>query len=351
VKIRAKLRSIRKDLVRWNKKNVRLSVKQIDHLLSHPEETEDFDAVTLRRLVAYVLLRWLDDYTSDLNGEYFPFDLPSLAFYRRGCQLHQLLEELTALPNFPHRELSTLQTISRHLKSLREDEGVVAAAERLEKAEALFGEVRKVLRLSSLPNQRLLRGRGPSQKGREAVEKIEKGLDQWRDRLSQRILRERDNDKRDDAQTVLQYFEKYQQQLVGHVLLLKGRKEPFVVQRTNNLLEHRFGATKQAIRRKVGTKKLARYVQAMRAEAMLVGNLKDEQYLELVCDGSLDNLPDSFAKHWNSARVVRSERQKHQTEHPMPTSKKQLRQPKLLESIKLTVTKMVERITQKKLAA
>ncbi len=351
LKIRAKLRSIRNDLVRWNKKNTRLSAKQIEHLLSHPEEIGNFDALTLRRLVAYVSLRWLDDYTSDLNGEYFPFDLPSLAFYRRGCQLQELLHELIAMPTFPHQELSTLRTISRHLTSLREDAEVVAAAERLEKAAALFGELRKVLRLSSSPNQHLLRGRGPSQEGRAVTEKMEKNLEQWRDRLGKRFLRERDQDKRDDAQTVLKYLEKYQQQLVGHVLLLEGRKEPFVVQRTNNLLEHRFGATKQALRRKVGTKKLARYVQAMRAEAMFVPNLQDEQYLELVCGGSLDNLPVCFAKNWDSAKVIRTERQKHQTEHPMPTSKRQLRQPKLLDSIKKTVTEIVQRIAQKKHAA
>ena len=89
----------------------------------------------------------------------------------------------------------------------------------------------------------------------------------------------------------------------------------------------------------------------MRAEAMLVANLQDEQYLKLVCDGSLDNLPDYFAKHWDSAKVIRTERQKHQTEHPMPTSKKQLRTPTILDNIKKTVTKMVERIVQKKLAA
>ena len=351
LKIRARLRSIRKDLVRWNKKNTRLSAKQIEHLLSHPEEIGDFDAVTLRRLVAYVSLRWLDDYTSDLNGEYFPFDLPSLAFYRRGCQLQLLLEELIALPDFPPRELSTLHTISRHLKSLREDAEVVAAAERLEKAAALFTELRNVLRLSSSPNQRLLRGRGPSQEGRKMAEQMEKSLEQWRDRLSKRILQEDDKDKRDDAQTVLQYLEKYQQQLVGHVLVLEGQQEPFVVQRTNNLVEHRFRATKQAMRRKVGTKKLARYLQAMRPEAMLVANLQDEQYLELVCGGSLDNLPAYFAKHWDLAKEIRAERQIPKTEHPMPTSKKQLRKPQLLDSIKKTVTEIVERIAQQKHAA
>ena len=89
----------------------------------------------------------------------------------------------------------------------------------------------------------------------------------------------------------------------------------------------------------------------MRAEAMLVANLQDEQYLKLVCDGSLDNLPNYFAKHCDLAKVIRSERQEHQTEHPMPTGKKQIRTPQRLENMKKTVTKMVERIAEKKLAA
>ena len=47
------------------------------------------------------------------------------------------------LPEFPQRELSTLKTMARHLASLREDAEVVAAAQRLEKAAALFEELRK----------------------------------------------------------------------------------------------------------------------------------------------------------------------------------------------------------------
>jgi len=67
-----------------------------EQLLLHPEEIAKFDPVALRRVVAYVLLRWLDDYTADLRGEYFPFDLANLAFYRRGIQLGQLVGELVA---------------------------------------------------------------------------------------------------------------------------------------------------------------------------------------------------------------------------------------------------------------
>ena len=346
LKVRPALTSLRKDLVRWSRKGEHLSAAQIDHLLRHPEQIADLDAVALRRFVAYVVLRWLDDFGTDLHGEYFPFDLPSLAFYRRGRRLGDWVDQLVALPEFPQRELSTLKTMARHLSSLREDPEVVAAAQRLEKAAALFEELRKVLRLSSRPQRGLLRGRSPAEPP-EVAQKMKERLEPWRDRLRQRNLREHDADKRADQQTVLGYLEKYEKQLVGHVIHLEGREQPFVVSRTNNPAEHRFGSTKRGVRRKIGVNKLTRYVQAMRAEELLVANLSDPDYVDLVCDGSLANLPTVIAKYWDSAQAIRAERLQSKTDHPMPTSKKQLRNPQLLDNLKQTVINIVQIISGK----
>ena len=247
------------------------------------------------------------------------------------------------LPEFPQRELSTLKTMARHLASLREDAEVVAAAQRLEKAAALFEELRKVLRLSSQPHERLLRGRSPTE-APEVAQKMKERLEQWRDRLRQRNARERDTDKRADQETVLGYLHKYEKELVGHVIKLQGRKQPFVVSRTNNLAEHRFGSTKRGVRRKIGVNKLTRYVQAMRAEELLVANLSDPEYVDLVCDGSLANLPAVIAKYWDLAKAIRAERLQSKTDHPIPTSKKQLRNPQLLDNLKQTVMNIVQMI-------
>ena len=341
LKVCPALRWIRKDLVRWSRKGERLSTPQIEQLLSHPDEIADLDAVALRRFVAYLGLRWLDDYKADLHGEYFPFDLPQLAFYRRGLQLGEMLSELVASPEFPQRELSTLNTIAGHLRSLRDDGEVVAAAARLEKAAAMFEELRKVLRLSSRPGQGLLRQRGPSE-GPKVAEKMQKRLDDWRDRLRQRHDRERDEQKRADQSTVLKYLEKYEQQLVGHVIELEGDRKPLVVRRTNNPAEHRFGSMKQGVRRKIGLKKLTRQIQAMRPEAFLVWNLSNREYLNLVLDGSLANLPSVIAKHWDVAQAIRKERIQRTTDHPMPTTKQQLRHSQLLDNVKQTIAKIVE---------
>ncbi|MDC0935080.1 hypothetical protein OAS39_02255 [Pirellulales bacterium] len=350
LKVRPALKSLRNDLVRWNKKGEPFSAEQIDDLLRRPEAIEELDQVALRRLAAYLLLRWLDDFGADLRGEYFPFDLPSLAFYRRGRRLEDLLSQLVASENFPQRELTTLKTIACHLGSLREDDEVLAAAERLEKASALFEELRDVLRLSSASDPHVLRGRA-IRNDRGFAERLKKRLDRWREQLRKRQDRERDPDQHADQEIVLGYLEKYKKELVGHVIVLPDRQKPFVVARTNNPAEHRFAFTKQGVRRKVGVKKLTRYVQAMRPEELLTANLSDPQYLEIVCAGTLSNLAPRFAQHWSKAQAIRVERQKPNRDHPMPTSKKQLRSPQLLNTVKQTINAIVHALSEKTDAA
>ena len=349
LRTRSALAILRKEMVRWNRRgNSPVSRQGMEELLSHPEQVKDLDLLTSRRLVAYVLLRWLDDYVADLHGEYFPFDLPSLAFYRRGRQLGQWLKTLLAAKNFPCQDFSTLVTMARHLSALEEDAAVVAAAERLEQASALFEELRQVLRLDSSP-EHLLRSRGPSET-REEIEHIPERLKGWRETLQGRMSDESDVDQRRDQKAVLDYLKTYERQLVGHVIPLEGHAEPLVVSRTNNLSEHRFGSTKRALRRKVGTKKLTRYIQAMRPEVLLLPNLDDAAYLDIVFDGSLDNMAATFSEHWPLARAIRHERQQAKTGHPMPTTKKQLRRPSLLETVKQLVLAAIEQHQAKQVA-
>lgn len=335
-KTRPALATLRQEMVRWSRRGAsHFSPQRMEELLSHPERAAGLDVVTLRRMVAYLLLRWLDDYGSDLRGEYFPFDLPSLAFYRRSHRLGEWLKTLLAAKNFPCQDFSTLATMSRHLSALEEDTEAVAAAERLEQAGALFEELREVLRLSSSPDH-LLRSRGPTET-RAEVESIPERLKQWRETLRARMSHQNDAERRRDQKVVLDYLESYEHQLVGHVIPREGHSDPLVVSRTNNLLEHRFGSTKRDLRRKIGTKKLTRYMQAMRPEVLLMPNLDDATYVDLVFGGNLANLASAFSEHWLLAQAVRHERHQAKTGHPLPTTKNQLRRPTLLETVEQLV--------------
>jgi hypothetical protein len=348
LKVRPALRSLRKDLVRWSRKGLRLSRLQIDHLLSHPKDIADLNPTALRRFVAYVLLLWLDDYTADLRGEYFPFDLPTLAFYRRGLELSKMISKIVDARDFTGSQWSTLNTIAGHLAVLQNDAEVVATAERLEKASALFEELRTQLRLSSHPGKPLLRGSGALEpaESRETVEQVQKLMQTWRDQLRKRHKQERDEHKQADQATVLKYLQKYEHELVGHIVELSGGKE-FVVCRTNNPVEHRFSSTKRGMRRKAGTKKLTRQVQAMRPEALLVCNLEDPEYVNLILGGSLANLPSAIAEHQLQAQAIRQQRLAPTTDHPMPATKKQIRNSGLLKNLKQTITRILKGIISK----
>jgi hypothetical protein len=324
LKIRPALRSLRHNLLRYTKQKVTLSPAQIEQFLSNPEQSPNMDDNQKRRVLAYQLLCWMEDYGSDLQGEYFPFDLPSLALYRRFRTVHDWISQTEAAMDSLNQAFPTLETILRHLTTVVQDRELAAAAERLEKAAVLFNELRDVLRLSNDGRHPFLHhlpiADGPSQ-----ARQREEHLQKWIDHLHHRHASESDADRAADIAIVLDYLQKYYCNLTGHVIVLKDRQQPFVVQRTNNLSEHRFGSTKYGLRRKLGTKNLSRYIQAMRPEELLVDNLRDPDYLRIVCGGRLENLADSFAENWQLGQKIRLQRRAETTNHPIPTSKKLLR--------------------------
>ena len=341
LKTQSALRSLRKDLVRYSKQTGGLSAQQVEQCLHSPERLKDQEPLQVRRMAAYLILRWLEDYGADLRGEYFPFDLPGLAFYRRGLALYDWLVQVTAVAEFPRVELSTLATITRHLAALREDTEVVAAAKRLEKAETLFNELRQQLRLTADVHGPRLRQQVPLDTADTAAER-EKSLQVWENQLPQRLASERDPDKVADLRVVMGYLEKYRNKLAGHVIPRADRGDPFVVARTNNVSEHRFGATKQGIRRKAGSKKLTRLIQAMRPEELLIANLNNPDYLQILCGGNLENLPVLFAETCKQAQAIRTERRKKTSNHPIPIRKKALRDPEILPCLKRAVDMIIE---------
>jgi hypothetical protein len=350
LKIRPALGSLRHDLVRHAKQKGGFTPEEIEQLLAAPEATTHLDPGQRRWALAYLLLSWLEDYGADLQGEYFPFDLPSLALYRRYRTAHACLVQILAASAPPGQAFQTLETIRRHLAPVVEDQELVAVAERLEKAESLFKELRDVLRLSSDGHRPLLHQR-PVPDGPVQARQREGHLQQWMHQLKQRQASESDTDRATDRAIVQDYLQKYHRKLVGHVIVLNGRPQPFVVQRTNNPSEHTFGRKKQGLRRKLGTKNLARYVQAMRPEEFLVDNLRDPDYLQIVCGGNIANLASSFAQNWQKGREIRSVRKARTTNRPIPVKRKCLREDGFLAKLKRAFVAVMQQLTIKRAAA
>ncbi len=94
---------------------------------------------------------------------------------------------------------------------------------------------------------------------------------------------------------MLKHLERYREHLFNHpyVRNLDGTMA-FVVDRTNNRLERRFGVTKQGLRRRTGRRQLTQDLEDLPPLALLTLNLHCPNYVRLLC-GSLEHLPVAFA--------------------------------------------------------
>jgi hypothetical protein len=105
------------------------------------------------------------------------------------------------------------------------------------------------------------------------------------------------------AGIIITHVEKYGDELWGHdisVVDKNGNASMRVADRTNTPCEQSFSKTKSNERRRSGRKNLKWDMTVRPAAASLVENLRDEEYLRIVGNGSLENLPGMFAALENS---------------------------------------------------
>ena len=94
---------------------------------------------------------------------------------------------------------------------------------------------------------------------------------------------------------ILTYLDRYAKQLFGHPATYDDDGTIVsVVERTNNVAEHFFGADKQKLRRRLGRANLGRDLEDQPAQAVLASNLLHSDYVRVLC-GSLEHLPAAFA--------------------------------------------------------
>lgn len=98
------------------------------------------------------------------------------------------------------------------------------------------------------------------------------------------------------TQIVQRQLDKYRDQLFGHPAAWPddGREVRIVV-RTNHSAEPFFSGAKHALLRRMGREHPDRDIQDHPAEACLAANLANPDYVRIVCDATLENLPLQFA--------------------------------------------------------
>ena len=230
----------------------------------------------------------------------YPFNLPHLELLQRCQQALRKAECWVPSPRTPATRRA-IAHLTRLVNRIEGDTRFATVAARLEKGWQAFCELRDVLQLTNaeLPNG----DTNPHQIALPALEAKRLEMIEEAAKEYQAELRERTANSGSDESTnpspasiILKYFKRYGKHLFGHPTL---RDEDgtilAVVERTDNVPEHYFGAEKRKLRRRLGRAHLGRDLEDQPAQAALVANLQHPEYVRVVC-GSLDNLATAFAE-------------------------------------------------------
>ena len=229
----------------------------------------------------------------------YPFSLPHLELLQRCQQALRKAECWVPCPRTPatRRAIAHLTGI---VNRMARDTRFATVEARLEKAWQAFCELRDVLQLTNaeLPN-------GDAQPHQVALPALEARRLEMIEEAAEAYeaeLRERTANGTDDAinpspaRVILKYFERYGKHLFGHPTLRDEHGTILaVVERTDNVPEHFFGAEKRKLRRRLGRAHLGRNLEDQPAQAALIANLEHPEYVRVVC-GCVDHLPTAFAE-------------------------------------------------------
>lgn len=233
----------------------------------------------------------------------FPFCLPHLNFYQRCGDIVSRAERWVPYPR-SHVERRVLNQLSGIITQMNKIERFGWVVPILKENWKSFCELRDILRLTDAEyprgDRRNLINRESLDIKVERLQKIEKNISLYHEKIRKNVATSKDekvkNIKTSPESIVLKYLDRYKKHLFGHpVIRNKAGQIVSMVDRTNNGAEHFFGDDKQKIRRRVGRANLGRNLEDQPAQAALVSNLNHTDYVEIVC-GSLDQLPDAFAK-------------------------------------------------------
>jgi len=230
----------------------------------------------------------------------YPFSLPYLEFLQRCQQASRKAERWVPSPRNPATRRA-IAHLTRLVNRIEGDIRFATVAAQLEKGWQAFSELRDVLQLTNaeLPNGDTHHHQiGLPALEAKRLETIAEAANEYQAELRERTENTGNEDaiNPSPARIILKYFERYGKHLFGHPAL---RDEDgtilAVVERTDNIPEHFFGAEKRKLRRRVGRAHLGRDLEDQPAQAALVANLQHPDYIRVVC-GSLDNLATAFAE-------------------------------------------------------
>jgi len=240
--------------------------------------------------VLRAIAQWVVMFNRDCDGQGFPFALPHARMFDRCAYALRSISSCAENNSFDGEAFKYVNRLREILLSVVGSAELHKTVECLKDMEAIFTELRKVLRLEKSDVYKQERDKkSPDMIG--VISRLEEETSGFRDMLCIRLDSSGVTDVEADAiRAVLGYFEKYGPFLFGHFFMAfdaSGNANVKLIERSNNVMEHSYRDQKHQIRRRTGVKNLQFIFEHQLPAASMMGNLQNTIYQQLV----LDNKP------------------------------------------------------------
>lgn len=244
-----------------------------------------------KRYIALAQLNWIADYKYELNGEYFPFSIKEVAFVNKCIEAVSNFKKIFS-KNAEAKNFDPIYSAYKRLKEFVRQNKLKATLKKIKLANDIFNQTRDFFRLNSSKNSPVSRVKSTT--NNNAI--INDFKTKMKDFEVELKVRQENCDIKEFSETVLKYIDKYRDNLTGHVLIheYNDNKVLINIPRTNNIMETLFGSFKRKIRKRIGCKKLTNHFKAMHQDEFLIENLTNQTYINIMLDGSVNNLVEMF---------------------------------------------------------
>jgi hypothetical protein len=291
LKLQLHLKDQRKKQNQWLRHAVDDKQVLILENLLKDKQVAIIDNEVLGREIFLSLNYWMLDYANDGKRQGYPFDPYLLYFHRRITKVYESIHKIVASALSETGIPQCLSYLLNKLEIYFSDREVTRASSLYEEAFSIFNDIRASLRLLDISENTSPIYESFEISPLEQNEIINNIFD-LKSKLNEQMQSTKDAAKKNLYDIALKHINKYEPYLVSESNLDNVN---YKMTRTTNKLEQHWGNAKRTKRRVTGKKKLTREFNSLPKEFMLVQNLNNQDYVDLVI-GDIEKLPEKLAE-------------------------------------------------------
>ena len=236
------------------------------------------------------------DYNHDESMKKFPFTRPYLELYDRCCYVYIKLADEVKSGRHSNKIEKYLLRFQNILHPIISSSDIKIYADIVREKAKVFDRLRSILRLDS--DDGCIAKAGEVALDAAILVSMENIFNEFINEIKEEHKTSTNAFVKKAIETILEHVDEHGEYLWGHIvsmLTLDGKVINNYIFRTNNVLECFFRPVKRNIRRREGRENIGYSLEHTKASICYIGNLSSQKYLDIVYDGSLDNLQYKFA--------------------------------------------------------